>query len=365
MAYKISNSCSGCGGCQPLCPTGAIKLQGDLYSIDQGLCNNCKGHYPEPQCVVLCPVSCPVPSQPKKGRSKANARMATSPDLFPDGKNNPLCTAIVIWEACNLLAQRQSLSWIADSSGTLVYHRPVNQGRGTISFWMADTVDPAPPNSLDGDRAVFKLEAIDIRSTCMHLIYAAQVTGLDKPWEQEFVIDDRQIEKYLGLDKRKDLSKAAKLTLIKEIAQQPCHITTSINWPQQGKIKGFLMEESRLWHLLEIKHHFQEDSDGCQHLVGLTFRIKPGMWSKYFLNKQGCKERTAFYQYGTLPKSLLHAVMSIWQQHEGAAGNMRGPTLHLGCSRWLLAALIPSASSTYQGLHRRHHLQTATMAVLF
>ncbi|MEO0686524.1 MAG: helix-turn-helix transcriptional regulator, partial [Cyanobacteria bacterium J06649_11] len=32
-----------------------------------------------------------------------------------------------------------------------------------------------------------------------------------------------------------------------------------------------------------------------------------------------CKERTAFFQYGNLPKSLLTTVMSIWQQHEGAA----------------------------------------------
>lgn len=248
--------------------------------------------------------------------------MATSSDLFADGKNNPLCTAIAIWEACNLLAQRQSLSWLVDSTDKLVYHRPVNQGRGTISFWMTETPDSDPKAALTAERARLDLEAMDIRSACLHLIYAAHATALDKPWEQEFIIDDRQIEKYLGLDKRKDLSKAAKLTLIKEIAQQPCRIATSINWPQQGKIKGFSIEASRLWHLLEIKHLFQEDNRGCKHLVGLTFRIRPGLWSQYFLNKQGCKDRTAFYQYGTLPKSLLHAVMSIWQQHEGAARMM-------------------------------------------
>jgi DNA-binding transcriptional regulator YiaG len=37
------------------------------------------------------------------------------------------------------------------------------------------------------------------------------------------------------------------------------------------------------------------------------------------LNRTGYKTHTAFYQYGTLPKSLLTTVMSIWQQHEGAA----------------------------------------------
>jgi hypothetical protein len=46
------------------------------------------------------------------------------------------------------------------------------------------------------------------------------------------------------------------------------------------------------------------------------------MWSKYFLNKQDNSDGNAYYQYGSLPKSLLSKVMSIWQQHEGAARMM-------------------------------------------
>lgn len=191
-----------------------------------------------------------------------------------------------------------------------------------ICFWIADNLDPETPVPLSEERALLEIESLDIKAACMHLIYAAHATALDKPWEQEFTIDNRQIEKYLGLDKRKDLSKPTKLTLIKEIAQQPCRILTSIHWPQQGKIQGFSLPESRLWHLTKTQHHFQVDASGCKHLVGITFKIRAGIWAQYFLNKQGCKDRTAFYQYGTLPKSLLNAVMSIWQQHEGAARMM-------------------------------------------
>jgi DNA-binding transcriptional regulator YiaG len=123
----------------------------------------------------------------------------------------------------------------------------------------------------------------------------------------------------IGLDKRKDLTKATKLTLIKEIAQQPCQIKVAINWFQQGKVREFSLKNSHLWELIEIQHHFQEDDFGCRHLAGLTFRIKAGEWTQHFVNRQGCQQRQAFYQYGSLPKSLLGAVMSIWQQHEGAA----------------------------------------------
>jgi DNA-binding transcriptional regulator YiaG len=239
--------------------------------------------------------------------------------LFSNGKSNPFASAIVIWEACNVLAQRTSLPWETNAAGKLSYRRQVNRGQGEISFQISENPTEDLPAISNDVTALSAIGALDIRAALMHLIYAAYATTLDKPWEQEFVIDDRQIEKYLGLDKRKDLSKNAKLNLIKNIAQQPCWLLTAIKWPQQGRLKGFTVEPSRLWHLVSTQHHFQEDELGCQHLVGVTFKIRAGIWAKYFLNKQGCKERNAFYQYGSLPKSLLTTVMSIWQQHEGAA----------------------------------------------
>ena len=78
----------------------------------------------------------------------------------------------------------------------------------------------------------------------MHLIYAAHATQFDRPWEQEFVIDDKQIEDYLGFKKRTDKNRQQKLALIKEIAQQPCQITTFISWPDQGRARGFTVSET-------------------------------------------------------------------------------------------------------------------------
>lgn len=322
MSYTISNSCYGCGTCQPQCPTGAIQLEDGQYWIESGLCNNCKGYYPEPQCIVSCPIASPLPLQAKKGRYKATQRTLTSPDLFSNGKNHPFASSMVIWEACNLLASASILPWQSDEEGRLCLQRPVKQGRGAIALWLTGDTESNSPPILDPDATRSALEAVDIRSASLHLIYAAYATTLDRPWEQEFILNDQQIEKYLGLDKRKDLSKATKLTLIKTLAQQPCKIGISVDWPQQGKVKGFEIEEDRLWHLLNIQHHFQEDELGCKHLVGLTFRLRAGLWAQYFLNQQGYKKRVAFYQYGTLPQFLLQAVMSIWQQHEGAARMM-------------------------------------------
>lgn len=314
MPYTIpNNSCVGCDNCRPQCPTGAIKIENNEYWIDPLLCNNCEGYYPEPKCVIACPTNSPIPWQAKKGRCKVEPRDATSPDLFSNGKNNPFASAIVIWEACNVLAQRTSLNWETDATGYLCHSRKVNQGKGAIAFHIQD-----PFQVSEFAKDISAIEVLDIRAACIHLIFAAHATALEQPWEQEFAIDERQLEKYLGLEKRKDLSKTAKLALMKNLVQQACSLSISIDWPQQGRVKGFSVQNSRLWHLANIQHHFQEDDLGCKYLIGLTFKIRAGIWAQHFLNKQACKERNAFYQYGSLPKTLLTTVMSIWQQHEGA-----------------------------------------------
>lgn len=319
MSYGITNRCIHCDSCLPLCPTGAIKTENEGYWIEPKQCNSCQGHYPEPQCVVSCPVNSPVPLRALKGRCKAGIRTATSPDLFPDKKSHPFASALVSWELCNILAQRQSLPWETDASGHLCYRRPVNHGQGLITFRITETLDSDPSLALGSIAARAAIEALDIRAACLHLIYAAHAMALERPWQQEFIVSDQQIARYLGLEKRKDLNKIDKLSLIKELAQQPCRLQVSIRWPQQGKVQAFSLEADRLWHLLDVQHHFQEDEDGCKHLVGLTFRVRAGRWAQHFLNLQGYRERTAYYQYSSLPSSVLSAVMSIWQQHEGAA----------------------------------------------
>lgn len=63
MALKITDECINCDVCEPVCPNQAI-FQGELiYQIKPERCTECVGHFNEPQCVAVCPVSC-IPHDP-------------------------------------------------------------------------------------------------------------------------------------------------------------------------------------------------------------------------------------------------------------------------------------------------------------
>jgi DNA-binding XRE family transcriptional regulator len=260
----------------------------------------------------------PNPSE-RSEKPSISDRPTTNPDLFTDHNTSRIASALPIWEASNILTQRHHLPWSSDADGKLCYAKDVGNGQGAIHFWVTENLEDEFPVPLAGAAALAVVDAFDIRAACMHLIYAASATQLDRPWEKELIIDDRQIESYLGLKKRTDMNRQEKLALIEEIAKQPCKITTFISWPTQGKVKGFTLEEGRLWHLMGIRYHYQQSLLGEKELTGMTFIVKAGLWAKYFLNEEGKKSKTALYQSGLLPKALLEAVMSVWQHREGAA----------------------------------------------
>ena len=58
MALVIDDECINCDVCEPECPNNAISQGKEIYEIDPELCTHCVGHYDEPQCQLVCPVSC-------------------------------------------------------------------------------------------------------------------------------------------------------------------------------------------------------------------------------------------------------------------------------------------------------------------
>jgi ferredoxin len=64
MALMITDECINCDVCEPECPNEAIYMGPEIYEIDPSKCTECVGHFDEPQCVQVCPVSC-IPVSPQ------------------------------------------------------------------------------------------------------------------------------------------------------------------------------------------------------------------------------------------------------------------------------------------------------------
>ena len=64
MALMITDECINCDVCEPECPNQAISMGEEIYVIDPARCTECVGHFDQPQCVQVCPVSC-IPNDPR------------------------------------------------------------------------------------------------------------------------------------------------------------------------------------------------------------------------------------------------------------------------------------------------------------
>lgn len=262
----------------------------------------------------------------RRGRYSSIDRPPTSADLFPNAVIHPIATNRVIWESCNILSQGENLDWKYADDGLPHYKSLVAKGKGYISFFVTKDLFAKHPSVLEGEAALALIEEFDIRAACMHLIYAAHATQLERPWEQSFTLSDTQLERYLGLDQNKKLNKQQKLELMLEWAKQPCHLLVFVSYPDQGRVKGFTVSRTHLWEMAEPMLHFQEciqdeqgQAVGEKQWVGFTLRVRCGYWAEYFLNRERLQDKSGYYEYGFLSKGLLHDIMSTWHHHAGAA----------------------------------------------
>ena len=60
MALMITEACTACDACVPVCPNKAISAGNPIYVIDPMKCTECVGAEDEPQCKLVCPAECIV-----------------------------------------------------------------------------------------------------------------------------------------------------------------------------------------------------------------------------------------------------------------------------------------------------------------
>ncbi|MBM0744867.1 helix-turn-helix transcriptional regulator (plasmid) [Phormidium sp. CLA17] len=253
------------------------------------------------------------------GNNSLEQRPVSSPSLFAT-QAEYAASSRVIWEGANILTQGNDLPWMTADDGEAYYKSPVAKGKGFISFWLTDDLFSSDPSVLERDLAIALIEQFDLRAACLHLIYAAHATQLDRPWEEVFTINDTQLEQYLGLHKNKKLTKQQKLDLMLKLAKQPCHLLVYVSYPELGRIPTINVSRTFLWEIAEPILHFQNNLTNEQgELIGFTLNIRCGMWAKYFLNEENRRQKKGYYEYCVLSKELILDIMATYHHYEGAA----------------------------------------------
>jgi DNA-binding transcriptional regulator YiaG len=233
--------------------------------------------------------------------------------LFPDGKTNTAALSLVLRGVAEVLSQKKDLPWKADSSSTLSYEKEVSGGKGKISYYVTDNPENPHPETLAEEAGLAVIDQFDPRAGAIHLIYCAQVANLNKPWEGEFIIDDRQLLEYTGLVKRRDLCRHEQLETLYDLLRQPAQVLACIAWPRYGQVGAFTVADQKIWDITIIPN-FDTDQVGNRKLIGLKVIGKPGAWTKYFLNK------SEYYRHtGIITKRTVQKLFSIGKQNAGAA----------------------------------------------
>ena len=229
--------------------------------------------------------------------------------LFVDGKTNLAALSIVMRGVAEILSQKMDLPW--NNKGTLSYEKQVSGGKGKICYYVTAHPEKPHPEILAEEAALAVIDKFDPRACAIHLIYCALTANLE-PGQDNFIIDEKQLLEYTGLNKRRDLSKHEQLFILYHLSRQPAQILASIAQSKPGK-EGVTVADIQIWDIAIIRD-VDTDENGNNKLIGLKVIGKPGAWTKYFINE------SEYYRHtGIITKKTVQKLFSIGKQNAGAA----------------------------------------------
>jgi DNA-binding transcriptional regulator YiaG len=233
--------------------------------------------------------------------------------LFSNGKTNSAALSLVMRGVAEVLSQKMNLPWKTEASSILSYEFESAIAKGKICYYITDNPETTQPETLVEEAALTVIEQFDPRACAIHLIYCALAANLEKPWEENFVIDDKQLLEYTGLVKRRDLCTHEKLSILYQLLRQPAQILARVAWTKEGEVGAFTVADLKIWDI-SIFRDYDTDKAGNTKLVGLKVIGQPGAWTKYFLNKSQYHHQT-----GIITKKTVQKLFSIGKQNAGAA----------------------------------------------
>jgi DNA-binding transcriptional regulator YiaG len=204
------------------------------------------------------------------------------------------------------LAQLRKDLWGKDDNGFAIFkHQAKGNPRNYIEHYISS---PGDIELLPLEQAEQIIDKFGFNTVKLHLIFAAHTMNQERPWDSKFSLKASDIVKYLGWDKRTDLSVHQKLNEIAKTAfVLDCLLVKSV-WIEGRNKKGGIDASTptgRMWNVVVDPRGEQNSEGKIEKPKEVYITVQPGLIFYNFLNRAGSQLKEALYQFGYLAQSIL------------------------------------------------------------
>jgi DNA-binding transcriptional regulator YiaG len=283
-------------------------------------------------------------SQPIKRIRKPRKLPRTEPPLFSSQEIELTATGAPVISATQAYCKQPE--WEEYSPGKLYFQRRFGKGR-YVEFYIMNQQEQQPESiTSQAEREI--QERYGVMAARLHAIFATYATRQNRPWEEPFHLLGSDLIKYLGLDRRKDMSKSEKLRAIADLAWIVGTLGSIIHW-QEGELDLCVTRKSPVWIIWFVEEYHQPhltEVSEKEELCEVVIRVQPGAWAEKFLNREGEQQNKALHQFGYINRQAFD--INIHRQELAALLTLylsQNRRAHASCKyriRTLLEAVMPA-----------------------
>lgn len=227
----------------------------------------------------------------------------TEPPLFSTQTIEMTATGAPVISATQAYYKRPE--WEEYSPGKLYFQRRFGKGR-YVEFYIMNQQEQQPEFiTTQAEHEV--QERYGVMAARLHAIFATYATRQNRPWEEPFCLRGSDLIKYLGLDRRKDMTKSQKLRAIADLAWVVGTLGAVVHW-REGELDLCVTRKSPVWIIQYVEEYFQPQlaqEENEDELCEVVIRAQPGAWAEKFLNREGEQQNKALYQFGYIHRGVF------------------------------------------------------------
>jgi DNA-binding transcriptional regulator YiaG len=195
--------------------------------------------------------------------------------------------------------------WEEYSPGKLYFQRRFGKGR-YVEFYIMNRQEQQP-EFITGQAEQEVQERYGVMAARLHAVFATYATRQNRPWEEPFCLRGSDLIKFLGLDRRKDMTKPEKLRAIADLSWIVGTLGAVIHW-REGELDLCVTRKSPVWIIQYVEEYFQPQLPHMaaeDELCEVIIRVQPGAWAEKFLNREGEQQNKALNQFGYIHQAAF------------------------------------------------------------